>query len=247
MLSRSKPFAYLVLLFLIAGCAITPPPGSDPKRQAIIKHTSSVMVMVLQSDVYRLSSGGETEKVGEWCARAQRNLRDAAAGVLSARPVLLVKTLPESMMSAADRDNLNDTRALFGAVAASIRLHVSGSVAQTFYDKIENFDYSLGSEVKRLARGADALLFISCIDVNPTAGRKAAQAGMLLVTLPSIFFGGIPIVLPGEFNASTVVLVEAESGLILWHRFYQSTSAHDLTNPAKTAELMKTLLKDFPL
>jgi hypothetical protein len=247
MLPRSKLFGYLVLLFLLAGCATSPPPGSDSKRQEIIKDTFSVMVVVLQSDVYRLSSGGGTDKVDEWCAMAQRNLQHAAVGVLSARPVLLVKTLPESMMSAADRDNLSDTRALFGAVAASIRLHVSGSVAQTFYDKIENFDYSLGSEVKRLARGADAVLFISCIDVNPTAGRKAAQAGMLLVTLPTIFFGGVPIVLPGEFNASSVMLVEAGSGLILWHRFYQSTSGHDLTNPAKTAELMKTLLKDLPL
>ena len=244
---RSKPAVYLVLFSLLVGCATTPSSKSDLKRKEIIAKTSSVTVIVLQSDVYRLTSGGVTEKVGAWCDQAERNLLDAAVGQLNARPMLSVKTVHESMMSAADRDNLNDTRALYGAVLGSIRLHVAGSPDQVFYDKIENFDYSLGVEVQSLARGADALLLISCVDVNPTAGRKAAQAGLLLATLPTIFFGGIPIVLPGEFNASSLMLVEARSGLILWHKIYQSTTAHDLTVPLKTAELMKTLLKDLPL
>ena len=247
MLSRSNHIGYLVLFFLLTGCATTAPSTSDSKLQEIIKNTSSVIVIVLQSDVYRLTSGGVTEKVDQWCDQADRNLREAAVSLLGARPILIVKTYPESMMSTADRVNLNDTRALSGAVLASIRLHASGNVGQTFYDKIENFDYSLGTEVESLARGADALLFISCIDINPTAGRKAVQAGMLLATLPSILFGGVPVALPGEFNASSLMLVESGSGRILWHKFYQSTVAHDLTTPLKTAELMQMLLKDFPL
>ncbi|KPJ76565.1 MAG: hypothetical protein AMJ54_11155 [Deltaproteobacteria bacterium SG8_13] len=247
MLPRPIPVVYLAFFCLLAGCATTPRSSADAKRQEVIENTSSVMVIVLQSDVYRLTSGGVTEKVDEWCEQAERNLRDAAVSLLSGKPMLVVKTYPESMMSAADRVNLNDTRALAGAVVASIRLHVSGAVAQQFYDKIENFDYSLGAEVKSLARGADALLFISSIDVNPTAARQAVQAGMLLVTLPTILFGGIPVVLPGEFNVSSAMLVEAESGAVLWHKFYLSRDAHDLTTPLKTTEFMETLLRQLPI
>lgn len=247
MVLRLKWIVLVILFFLPAGCATTSLPKSDLKRQKIIEKTASAMVIVLQSDIYRLTSGGAAEKVDLWCDQARRNLQNAAVSLLSARPVLVVKTLPESMMSAADRANLNDTRALTAAVLSSIRLHVSGSVGQAFYDKSEHFDYSLGSEVKDLARGTDVLLFISCIDVNPTAGRKAAQAGMLLATLPTILFGGVPVVLPGEFNTSSVMLVEAQSGLILWHKFYQSTSPHDPTTSLKSSELMKKLLKDLPI
>ena len=117
---RTKSIICLVLFFLLAGCATTSPYKSNPKLQEIFKSTTSVMVIVLRSDAYRMTAGGVREKVDQWCEQANRNLQTAAVEILGARPVLLVKTLPESMMSEADRVNLYDTLALYDAVNASI-------------------------------------------------------------------------------------------------------------------------------
>ena len=125
----------------------------------------------------------------------------------------------------------------FAEMIASIP-YFSGNRDWTYYDKVGNFDYSLGAEVAGLAKGADALLLISCIDVNPTSGREAVQAGTLLMTMPLILFGGTPVLLPGEFTMGSISLVEAKSGTILWHKLYQSEAAHDLSSPLKTYELI---------
>ena len=106
-----------------------------------------------------------------------------------------------------------------------------------------NFDYSLGNEVQDLAKGADALLLVSCIDINPTAGRQAVQAGFVLMSLLTL----TPMVLPGEFTAASIALVEAKTGTILWYKFYRSTDTHDLSHPLKTDELVKKLLRDLPM
>ena len=82
MLPRTHPIACLVFISLLAGCAATPRFKPDSKLQEIIKDTSSVMVIILQSDVYRLTSGGVTEKVEDWCDQADRNLREATVGLL---------------------------------------------------------------------------------------------------------------------------------------------------------------------
>jgi hypothetical protein len=243
---RKMSIICLVHFFLLTGCATTPPNKSNPKLQEIFKSTSSVMVIVLRADAYRMTAGGLREKVDEWCAQANHNLQTTAVEILGTRPVLLVKTLPRSMLTNADRINLFDTRALHDAVNASIP-YFSGNRDGTYYDKVGNFDYSLGVEVAGLAKGADALLLISCIDVNPTSGREAVQAGTLLMTMPLILFGGTPVLLPGEFTLGSVSLVEAKSGTILWHKLYQSEAAHDLSSPLKTYELMNILLKDLPI
>jgi hypothetical protein len=242
---RIKSILCLFVFFLLSGCATTSLYKSNPKLLETFKATSSVMVIVLRADAYRMTAGGVREKVDEWSERAKRNLETAAVEMLGVRPMLLVKTLPELMLSNADRVNLYDTLALYDAVNASIP-YFSDNRGWTFYDKVGNFDYSLGAEVAGLAKGAEALLLISCIDVNPTSGREAVQAGTLLMTMPLILWGG-PVILPGEFTFGSVSLVEAASGTILWHKLYQSEAAHDLSSPLKTYELMKTLMKDFPI
>ena len=132
MVLRSKTPCWFALLILLVGCSSVPKFRTHPDLKNRIKTTASVMVLILQSDVYRLTAGGVPEKVDAWCELAHRNLLDANVNLLSAKPALIVKTLPDSMMSGADRINLEDTRTLFHAVSASIIRHTYGNYEHEF-------------------------------------------------------------------------------------------------------------------
>ena len=90
---------------------------------------------------------------------------------------------------------MEDTQALFEAVSASVLLHTYSRSTwirkydsdQTFPEKLKNFDYSLGPEVQRLAKlaNADALLFTSGVDHISTGGRKG------LIFLEALIFSPV--------------------------------------------------------
>ena len=242
-----KRFLVIVMAVLPIGCATTSPNKPNPEIQQIIKATSSVRVIVLRAEASRMTAGGVVEKVDEWCRQAHRNLENAAIEILGGKAMLEVKALPESMMSESVRINLADTRALFEAVVGPGYKPGTAGPNAVPYHGYTWFDYSLGTEVQDLARGVDALLIISCVDIDPTEGRQAVQAATLAASMPLVLFGVAPVMLPGEFTSATVSLVEAKSGKIIWLKGYQSTAAHHLTDPLKTMELMKILLKEFPL
>jgi hypothetical protein len=112
-----------------------------------------------------------------------------------------------------------------------------------------NFDYSLGKEVKGLAKeGVEILFLVSGTDHVWTGGRQALQAIAVIIGIGAGVATGV-MVLPalGGGTAINVALVDARSGEILWYNVKQSGGGVDLRDPKSAADLVKDLLEDFPI
>jgi hypothetical protein len=167
----------------------------------------------------------------------------AVEDVLRTRPLLNLKTFNPSLLSEEGRLNFEETAALFDAVSSSIIFHTYGPPVHRFPEKITNFDYALGPEVGALADDTDALLLVSGIDHISTTGRKALQAGTMILGA----LVGVAVTPQGGVTSIRIALVDAGTGELLWFNWHGSAGDHDLRNPIQTRELVMSLLKDFPL
>lgn len=238
-----KLLKFILIFIVFAGCATAPHYRSNTQLSERMNTTKSIVLIPLKTDVYQLTAGGVKEKIDEWSMKAKQNVMAAIEESLIIKPMLIVKPFNELLLSSEKKENLEETSALYDAVSSSIILHTYGPPDYLFPEKIKNFDYSLGSEIAELADDADAILLVSCVDHIATAGRKAVQAGsMILGALVGIQF--IPNMGTTSIN---IALVDARSGFILWYNFHSSGGDHDLRDPINTTTLVKQLLKDFPI
>lgn len=237
----SKLLKLLLIFSILAGCATAPNFRSNPQLSEKIKTTKSIVLIPLKTDVYQITAGGVVEKMDEWTLQAKRNVMTAIEETLRIKPLLIIKPFDELLLSSEKKANLEETSALYDAVSASIQFHTYGPPDQLFLDKIKNFDYSLGPEIKELVRDVDAVLFVSCADHIATAGRKAVQAGSIILGA----LVGIQITPNMGATAISIALVDAETGFILWYNYHRSGGDHDLRNPIDTNTLVKQLLKDL--
>ena len=132
---------------LISACATAPNYRSDPQLNTKIEKIKTITVIPLKIDVFQVSAGGVKEKMDEWCLQAKRNLLTAVEQELKLRPLLNIKSFPETLMSGDQKSNLEQTGALFDAVNSSIIYHTYGPPEQRFPEKITQFDYTLGPDV----------------------------------------------------------------------------------------------------
>lgn len=240
---RTKILGFLLASILITGCATTPPfrahPQLDEKRRTIKK----VIVMPPKVDVYQLTAGGVKEKIDQWTTEAPKNIMAAIENELTGKRGCVFKFFSDFSRSEEEASNLEDTQALFDAVNASVLVHTYGPPDQLFSEKITNFDYSLGSEVKGLAEQADALLFVRGVDHISTGGRKTLQAvSMVLYALL-----GVAVVPQGGVTAVSIALVDADTGSILWYSFKSSGGSDDLRDRGNASSFVRGLFKDFPI
>jgi hypothetical protein len=243
MILLSRLVKLLLVFSIFVGCAAAPNFRSNPLLPEKINTTKSIVIIPLKTDVYQLTAGGVTEKMDEWTLQAQRNVMTAIEEELKKKPMLFIKPFEELLLSSEMKANLDETGALYDAVSSSIQLHTYGPPAHQFPDKIKNFDYSLGPEVKELAGDVDAVLFVSCVDHIATAGRKAVQAGSIILGA----LVGVQVTPNMGTTSISIALVDADSGIILWYNFHSSGGDHDLRDPINTTTLVKQLLKDFPI
>jgi hypothetical protein len=239
----SKLLKLFLVISIFAGCATAPNYRSNPQLFEKIKTAKRIVLIPLRTDVYQLTAGGVKEKMDEWTQQAKRNVMTAIKDELERKPLLLIKPFEELLLSSEKEANLIETSALYDAVSSSILIHTYGQPPNHFPEKIKNFDYSLGPEIKELAGDVDAVLFVSCVDHIATAGRKAVQAGSLILGA----LVGVSIT-PNYGNTTiSIALVDADSGFIMWYNVHSSGGDHDLRNPMNTTTLVKQLLKDLPI
>lgn len=239
----SKLFKVLCVISIFAGCATAPNYRSNPQFSDQIKTAKRIVLIPLRTDVYQLTAGGVKEKMDEWTQQAKRNVMTAIQGELERKPMLSIKPFDELLLSSEKKANLIETSALYDAVSSSILFHTYGQPPNLFAEKIKNFDYSLGPEVKQLAGDVDAVLFFSCVDHIATAGRKAVQAGSIILGA----LVGVSITPNMGTTSISVALVDANSGFIMWYNAHSSGGDHDLRNQINTTTLVKQLLKDLPI
>ena len=238
-----KAYSLLFACLILSACATAPNYRSHPQLAEKIETTKRIMVIPLKTEVHQISAGGVTEKMDEWSSMARRNVMAAIQDEFSRKPLIFVKNFEETLLSEDQKSNLEETAALFEAVNYSVIMHTYGPPEQRFSDKVQNFDYSLGLEVKELARDTDALLFVSCSDQIATGGRKALQAGSIILGA----LVGVQVTPLYGLTTVSIALVDANTGSILWYTYHGSRGANDLRNPINTTTLIKLLLKDLPI
>ncbi|MGW8301939.1 MAG: hypothetical protein ACWGNO_07720 [Desulfobacterales bacterium] len=228
---------------LFSACATAPRYRAHPQLNSKIEKVKTITVIPLKVDVYQVTAGGVKEKMDEWCTQAKRNVLTAIEDELKLRPLLNIKSFPEILMSEDRKINLEQTGALFEAVNSSIIIHTYGQPVHRFPEKIQNFDYTLGPEVRQLSGQTDALLFVRGVDNIATAGRKAVQAGSVILGA----LVGVQVAPNMGVTAVNLALVDSNTGEVLWFNFHASAGDHDLRNPVDTTALVMDILKDFPI
>ena len=239
-------FGVLLVCALLYGCASTPAPRAyraHPQMMAMLADVSRIMVIPLKIELSQVSAGGVAEKMDEWCIQARNNVMAAIEQELNKKPLLNLKAFNETLLSQGQRANLDQTRALFEAVSLSIVVHTYGSAGQTFTDTVENFDYSLGSEISDLADGVDAILFVLSYENIPTAGKKAVETGKVVLGL----LAGVIMPVNVGFTHLSMALVDTDEGTLIWYNQYGTSGSSNLRNPIKATTIVQELLRSFPL
>ena len=250
--------ALAVLAYLLSGCAVSYRANSRFQEQA--QQIRTVAILPLEVKVYQIDAGGVREEIAEWSAQARNNVVTALENELHAKMEIVVKVVNEESL-AEEKTRLEETRALYDAVSAMILLHTypdSNFRGHFFQEKLKNFDYSLGTEVGGLVKGADALLFLDAQDHVWTAGRQALQAlGVILAVGAGVATGVatgagglmsliIPVPVMSGGTVVRTALVDSRTGDILWINVVGSGAGKDLREPASAREMVGQLFKDFP-
>lgn len=249
---KIKILPLLSAALFFAGCALHPSYRAHPGLQNRAKMIQTVVVLPPRVDVFHLDTGGVREKIDDWSTQAKKNLTAAIQAELQGRAGLLVKSPPEESMPEEVKSDLEETYTLFDTVNRTIILHTYSPPSppnQLFAEKIENFEYSLGREVQALTTGeAGNLLLVRGVDHIWTEGRQALQLlGVILGIGAGVATGVVVIPVMGGGTGLSVALVDANTGSILWYNQEGRGGGYDLRDPASAAELVKELLKDFPL
>jgi len=255
----------VLVLAIMAGCA----PAffrANPQLQEKVQSIQTVAIMAPGIKVYQLAVGGGTQLMDEETVAATQIVAAAIEKELGRHAGVVFKPFPSpsailaisnDLAAAGLTDELEDTQALFEAVSASVLLHTyKHDSDQTFPEKLKNFDYSLGPEVQRLARlaNADALLFISGVDHISTGGRKG------LIFLEALIFSPVLLHPLGALSYAmyiasragrailSVAMVDATTGALLWYNVVGlQGGGYSLTDPHSATDLTVQAFEDFPV
>lgn len=239
---RTNIFNLILVAVLLTGCAtIQPSFRGNLLLDEKLKKSQTVVIIPPKVEVYQISTGGVREKMDEWTETAKKNLVEAFEDELEHRAGSVFSFLSMDSLSKEMQSNLKETQALFGVIESSIITHTYGPPEQRFPEKIENFDYSLGTEVTKLSEQADVLILVDGINLLATGGRKAIQTGAIIVGLLT----GVVALPQGTGSAISMALIDADSGLILWYN--RKGGARDFRDPASVNILVKELFEDFPI
>ncbi len=242
----------LVLFSIVAlasSCALVPLSRAHPSLPEKLKRFKSVALISPRIDVFYLETGGLPEKRDEWSEQAQKNVSAAVQSELKARTNLAIQPVSRNPANEETPSSLDSTFALFEVVNQSILLHTYHPRPEyRFEDKIKNFDYSLGAEIKEMTPGeSDALLLVTGKDHIWSEGRKALQAlGVLLGIGAGVATGVVVIPQLGGGTDLQAALVDSRTGDLLWYQAVGGGAGYDLRDPVSAAGLVKNLFKEFP-
>ena len=232
---------YFLLLFSCVG-----PPSvflRSPQLNEKIQPVHKIVLLPPEVEVYQLSAGGVSEKIGEWSKQARQNLVQSLQDLFNGQKNIDFEVINEDSLNKEQKVLITALNALYDAINTSLLIHVYGRAEDRFSEKIKNFDYSFGPDVQQLDRKADAYLFLSSIEYLPSAGRQALQIGAVVV---GALLGAI-VVPTGDYTLINVALVDAKTGDILWHNKLSSMGGFHLTSTKAAPKLVKSAFKHFPV
>jgi hypothetical protein len=213
---------------------------AHPDLAAKLPGIKAVLVLPPRISMYEIGAGGTPEKMEDWSTAAQANVSQAFSARPPALATIRLSELDENSLAPAARETYDETRLLYEVVASHIVNHTYDTNRPWYFPaKASKFVYSLGPGFDEIAPEAEALLLIEGFDHRTTSGRKALQAGTMLIGLVL----GAVVIPRGAGNLMTVALVEAKTGTILW--FYRTQYSYDLREPSSAAAFAEDVLKEL--
>ena len=224
---------------ILTGCASVS--KKSPFFTANIKNVKTIAVMPADIKVYQLTAGGVQELIDEWSESSKQMTQEALRQYLGERFGFTMKFIDEGWLKENHKDLWNANRALYEAVSYSALAHAYPG-PDTFKDKVEMFDYTLGEEIQDLAKAceADALLFISGFDYEATAGRTALLFWNIMVGAVT----GVTVI-PKNPSLMTIGMVNAKTGSLDWFKISPADMEYSFRNKKHIEVLVEWLTRDF--
>lgn len=238
--------AVLALLTLSTTACFPPPYRQPPDYPARLRQIETVTLVPPLVAVYAMTAGDIEEEVQEWSDAAYTHARVAVkaevekigltfvpfAGTHGPRPDFRLGA--EYVRRSGPPDRAEESWLLFESVKEAVLRHTYVP-AETFPPRMQNFDYTLGTESEALLAGgqADAFLLMIATDHIPTADRQLLiGAGLAKMAVTGSYAG------PGGTPAELIVaLIETKTGDLLWFNRVEMPLS-DLRDPAANAALV---------
>ena len=214
MVKRDMPMLAILLLLVLAGCAV-------PQQQTslgFVPITGRDKIIVMRPDIAVdiLTTGGMLERREDWTITARENVIASLVAIQArrgaARRITITRTAP-----AADDAILTELNKLHEVVGQSVMLHkFSPSVLPT---KQGVFDWTLGELAVKYGQqtGHDYALFLYARDSFSSGGRLALQAvGFLSCAV------GVCATQSGGSQTAFASLVDLKTGDLVWFNYIQS-------------------------
>ncbi len=232
-----KWFLCLLLSYLfLTACATTGKiPSNYDERAARAARLQSVLLLTPDITVNSLSAGDVKEEMPEWSAQARQLVVEAVQAEMAARGRKLKILDPKTK----NRKTVNDVKDLHLAVMSSIYNHTiyAPGNLNIFPQRIEHFDYSVGSVEKLLrANRVDGMLIIRGEDNISTSGRKALGVVSALNPFSQGQMGGMTFL--------EVTLTDAR-GDVLWFALKWNAGDYDLRDSEEAVQFVRDTFKDF--
>lgn len=228
------------------GLALAATPAAAQQKSAVrpgfaypADHPIRILVFRPEVRVGSQSAGGTVSPDADWTRAARANIAEA---VTAAKPggAAQVVFMPDAQGDAAAL--LADYRALFGAVADTVRQHrlFKGDRLPT---KKTGFEYTLGPGVAGLAAGTggDYGLFVFTNDAYGTTGRKLLQVAGLMMAGAT----GIGTMISSGQHSGYAGLVDLRTGDLIWMNV-DAQMGGDPRRADGAARRVDQLLKGFP-
>ncbi len=226
----------MLSLFTLTACATSGGiPSNYDQRAARAAELQSVLLLTPDITVNSLSAGDVKEEMPEWSEQARQIVIEAVKAEMASRGRKLKILDPKTRY----RKTVNEVRDLHLAVMSSIYDHTiyqPGNL-EVFPQRIEHFDYSVGSVEKLLkAYRVDGMLIIRGEDNISTGGRKALGVVAALNPFSQGQMGGMTFL--------EITLTDAR-GDVLWYALKWNAGDYDLRDSEEAVRFVRDTFEDF--
>ena len=237
---RCRPlWLLLALLPFLGACTLNLGPQIQSNADQLAARAAKLdTLLILTPDItiHELSAGDVKEERPEWSRAGQENVVKALRTELEGRQRKVKLLDPKTRYASL----VKEVKDLHLAVVTSIYDHavMSQGNMNIFPQRVENFDYSLGSVEELLrAYGADGMLVVRGQDNISSAGRKALGVVHAINPFSQGQRGGMTFL--------ELVLTDAR-GDILWWQLQWNEGGVDLRDLAEATEFVQETLEGFP-
>ena len=227
----------LLLVFIVAvtGCVsqkyrVYP---ELPQRKHSIRNVGLLPPML---SMYEEQIGLNLVLHDDWSREANESLRKAFVDEMAANRLSLTLISGESPEANAMAD-------LLKAVEFSIGRHAYNTAfRETFPEKVQSFDYSLGAAREMMEEHqVDAVWIVSGYNLLPTGGAQLTDVKEILLGVAGSYGGYVPLVLSkGEFRAA---LVDKSGPILFYYKDWPSSG--DVRDPRLARDLIRELLSNY--